>query len=69
MKGAAFAGRLVMLSADTLSREESVIVAIANSAPAALLLSWRILSQKISAYGQVSLATTNLLVRAARNGM
>ena len=58
-----------MLSADTLSREESVIVAIANSAPAVLLLSWRILSQKISAYGQVSLATTNLLVRAARNGM
>jgi hypothetical protein len=57
-----------MLSADTLSREESVIVAIANSAPEALLPYWRILSQKISAYGQVSLATTNLLVRAARNG-
>ncbi len=62
-------GKLAMLSKDTLSREESVIVAIANSAPEALLPSWRILSQKISAYGQVSLATTNLLVRAARNGM
>ena len=57
-----------MLLVDTLSREESVIVAIANSALAALLLSWRILSQKISTYGLVSLATTNLLVRAARNG-
>ena len=57
-----------MLSAVTLTQEESVIVAIANSAPEALLQYWRILSQKISAYGQVSLATTNLLVRAARNG-
>jgi hypothetical protein len=57
-----------MLSADTLSREESVIVDIANSALAALLPSWRILSQKISAYGQVSSVTTNLPVRAARNG-
>ena len=34
MKGAAFAGRLAMLLADTQSREVFVIVAIANFAPA-----------------------------------
>ena len=68
MKGAAFAGRLAMLSADTQSREVFVIVAIVNFAPAVLLPSWRILSQIISAYDLVGLATTNLLVRAAKNG-
>ena len=67
-EGAAFVGRLVMLLADTESREECVIVAIANFAPAVLLPSWRILSQIISACDLISLATTNLLVSAAKNG-
>ena len=57
-----------MLSADTQSREVFVIVAIVNFAPAVLLPSWRILSQIISAYDLVGLATTNLLVRAAKMG-
>ena len=68
MKGAAFAARLAMLSEDTQSHEVFVIVAIANFAPAVLLPSSRILSQIISAYDLVSLATTNLPVRAEKNG-